>query len=156
MTDINNGYIPEEEVDKFVWADVIIYHTPIWWFQLPNDLKKYIDLVLTAGHQNGIYFSDGRRSSNPTRNYGTGGTLQGRKYMLTTTWNAPLEAFTIEDEFFKLHSEDDVMYGFHQMNAFVGMSSIESFHFHDVSKNPKIEQSEREYLKHLDKISKLI
>jgi len=155
-TDISDGYDPEEEVKKFVWADVIIYHTPIWWFQVPNGLKEYIDEVFTAGHQNGIYFSDGRRSANPTRNYGTGGLLQGRKYMLTTTWNAPKEAFTIEGEFFNQHSEDDVMFGFHQMNAFVGLSPIESFHFHDVTKNPNIEQSEKDYLKHLEKIRESI
>ena len=154
-TDINDSYKPEEEVEKFVWADVIIYHTPIWWFQLPNDLKKYIDEVFTAGHQNGIYFSDGRRSANPTRNYGTGGLLQGRKYMLTTTWNAPVEAFTLEDEFFKQHSVDKgVMFGFHRMNAFVGLKPLDSFHFYDVMKNPNIEQSEKNYRAHLDMVCK--
>ena len=156
-TDINDSYKPEEEVEKFVWADVIIYHTPIWWFQLPNDLKKYIDEVFTAGHQNGIYFSDGRRSANPTRNYGTGGLLQGRKYMLTTTWNAPIEAFTLEDEFFKQHSVDDgVMFGFHRMNAFIGLEPLKSFHFYDVMKNPNIELSEKNYKAHLDIVSKKI
>lgn len=156
-TDINDSYNPEDEVKKFVWADIIIYHTPIWWFQIPNELKKYIDEVFTAGHQNGIYFSDGRRSANPTRNYGTGGLLQGRKYMLTTTWNAPIEAFTIEGEFFKQHSVDDgVMFGFHRMNAFVGLKPLNSFHFYDVMKNPNIEQSEKNYLEHLKKIEKSI
>ncbi|MFV0312132.1 MAG: NAD(P)H-dependent oxidoreductase [Dysgonomonas sp.] len=154
-TDINDSYKPEEEVEKFVWADVSIYHTPIWWFQLPNDLKKYIDEVFTAGHQNGIYFSDGRRSANPTRNYGTGGLLQGRKYMLTTTWNAPVEAFTLEDEFFKQHSVDKgVMFGFHRMNAFIGLEPVDSFHFYDVMKNPNIKQSEKNYRAHLDMVSK--
>ena len=154
-TDINDSYKPEEEVEKFVWADVIIYHTPIWWFQLPNDLKKYIDEVFTAGHQNGIYFSDGRRSANPTRNYGTGGLLQGRKYMLTTTWNAPVEAFTLEDEFFKQHSVDKgVMFGFHRMNAFIGLEPVDSFHFYDVMKNPNIKQSEKNYRAHLHMVYK--
>lgn len=156
-TDINKEYDVDEEVKKFVWADVIIYHTPIWWFQLPNDFKKYFDEVLTAGHQNGIYFSDGRRSANPTRNYGTGGLLQGRKYMLTTTWNAPHEAFTIEDEFFNQHSVDEgVTFGFHRMNAFIGLEPLESFHFYDVMKNPNIEESEKNYLRHLEKINKSI
>ncbi len=156
-TDINNGYDPIEEVEKFVWADVIIYHTPIWWFAMPNDFKKYFDEVLTEGHQKGIYFSDGRRSANPTRNYGTGGLLQGRKYMLTTTWNAPIEAFTLEDEFFHQHSVDEgVMFGFHRMNAFIGLSKLDSFHFYDVMKNPNIEQSEKNYRAHLEKISESI
>ena len=156
-TDINNEYNPAEEVEKYVWADVIIYHTPIWWFQLPSEFKKYIDTVFTEGYQKGIYISDGRRSANPTRNYGTGGSLQGRKYMLTTTWNAPLEAFTLEDEFFKQHSVDEgVMFGFHRMNAFIGMQPIDSFHLYDVMKNPNIELSEQNYLKHLDKVSQSI
>lgn len=153
MTNIEDGYNPEEEVNKYVWADIIIYHTPIWWFQLPNTFKKYFDEVFTAGHQNGIYLNDGRRSANPTRNYGTGGTLQGRRYMLTTTWNAPLEAFTIEDEFFKQHTADDVMFGFHQMNAFIGMSPLQSFHFYDVMKNPDMDNAKTHYLAHLDKVS---
>jgi len=156
-TDVNNEYDLDEEVEKFVWADVIIYHTPIWWFQLPNKFKKYIDEVFTEGHQKGIYFSDGRRSANPTRNYGTGGSLQGRKYMLTTTWNAPHEAFTIEGEFFKQHNVDEgAMFGFHRMNTFVGLEPLESFHFYDVMKNPDIEQSEKNYLIHLGKINQSI
>lgn len=153
-TDINNGYDLNEEVKKFVWADIIVYHTPIWWFQIPFVFKEYFDQVLTEGHQNGIYFSDGRRSANPTRNYGTGGLLHGKKYMLTTTWNAPVEAFTIEGEFFRQHSVDaGVMFGFHQMNQFIGLSRLESFHFYDVMKNPQIEHSKEIYLKHLDRIS---
>ncbi len=74
--------------------------------------------------------------------------------MLTTTWNAPIEAFTLEDEFFGQHSVDDgVMFGFHRMNAFVGLEPVESFHFYDVMKNPNIEQSEEHYLGHLNKIT---
>lgn len=155
-TNIKEGYDLQDEVDKYVWADVIIYHIPIWWFNVPNQVKKYIDEVFTHGHQNGIYFSDGRRSANPTRNYGTGGLLQGRKYMLTTTWNAPQEAFTLEGEFFNQTSVDDgVMFGFHRMNAFVGLSSLESFHFYDVMKNPNIEQSQKNYIQHLNNVFKM-
>ena len=95
-TDINDDYDAAEEVDKFVWADVIVYHTPIWWFQLPHGFKKYIDVVFTEGHEKGIYHNDGRSSKNPAINYGTGGMLHGRKYLLTTSWNAPKEgAYTL-------------------------------------------------------------
>ncbi len=157
ITNISEGFIPEEEVDKFIWAHIIIYHTPIWWFGLPHDFKRYFDVVLTAGHKNGIYLSDGRRSANPTRNYGTGGSLQGRKYMLTTTWNAPKEAFNIENEFFNKHSVDEgVMFGFHRMNEFIGMSKLESFHFYDVMKNPNIDEWKKEYTAHLAKIDEPI
>ena len=35
-TDINDDYDPKQEVENYVWADIVIYHTPIWWFQVPN------------------------------------------------------------------------------------------------------------------------
>ena len=152
-TDINQDYNPAEEVEKYVWADVIIYHTPIWWFQLPHGFKKYIDVVFTEGYAKGIYISDGRSSKNPAINYGTGGTLQGRKYMLTTSWNAPKEAFTLHGEFFSQKSVDEgVMFGFHRMNAFTGMTPLESMHFHDVEKNADVPRDLELYREHLTKL----
>ena len=151
-TDINNLYDTKQEVDNYVWADVIIYHTPIWWFQLPHGMKKYIDEVFTEGHQNGIYKSDGRSSANPEINYGTGGMLQGTKYMVTSSWNAPATAFTLPGEFFNETSVDDgALFGFHRMNAFTGMQPIPGLHFHDVEKNADIVNDLKRYEKHLDK-----
>ena len=98
VTNINDAFDPLAEVENFKWADVIIYHTPIWWFQLPNGMKRYIDEVFTAGHDNGIYRNDGRSRKNPDVNYGTGGLMQGKRYMVTTSWNAPQTAFTLEGE----------------------------------------------------------
>ncbi|WP_293783856.1 NAD(P)H-dependent oxidoreductase [uncultured Pedobacter sp.] len=152
-TNINNNYNPKDEVEKYVWADVVIYHTPIWWFQLPHGFKKYIDVVFTEGHQKGIYISDGRKADNPTRNYGTGGMLHGRKYMVTSSWNAPKEAFTLPGEFFKETSVDDgVLFGFHRMNAFTGMEQINGIHFHDVEKNADIRIALQSYREHLTQI----
>lgn len=153
-TDINDAYDLMTEVEKFVWADIVIYHTPVWWFSIPYKLKQYIDMVFTAGHRNGIYYSDGRKSDNPDRNYGTGGSLHGRNYLLTTSWNAPETAFTLADEFFNQTSVDDgVMFGFHSMNAFTGMKKMDSFHFHDLEKNGNIERIEnyrKAYLVHIN------
>ena len=152
-TDVNNEYNAAEEVDKFVWADVIVYHTPIWWFQLPHGFKKYIDVVFTEGHAKGIYHSDGRSSKNPAINYGTGGMLHGRKYLLTTSWNAPKEAFTLPGEFFNEKSVDDgPLFGFHRMNAFTGMTSLESMHFHDIEKNADVPRDLELYKEHLTKL----
>lgn len=153
ITDINNNYNPLEEVNKFVWADVIIYHTPIWWFQLPHGFKKYIDVVFTEGHAKGIYHSDGRSSKNPAINYGTGGMLHGRKYLVTTSWNAPKEAFTLPGEFFNEKSVDDgPLFGFHRMNAFTGMTQMESMHFHDIEKNADVPRDLELYKTHLTKL----
>ena len=152
-THIAEGYNIEEEVKKFVWADYIIYHTPMWWFQLPNGFKKYIDEIFTAGHRKGIYHSDGRTSDNPEINYGTGGMLNGRKYMVTSSWNAPKTAFTLPGEFFNETSVDDgPLFGFHRMNAFASLEKLESFHFHDVEKNADVAKDMARYNKHLEHI----
>jgi modulator of drug activity B len=152
-TDINDEYDAAREVENYVWADVIIYHTPIWWFQVPHGLKKYIDVVFTAGHQKGIYHSDGRSALNPAINYGTGGMLHGKKYLVTSSWNAPATAFTLPGEFFNERSVDEgALFGFHRMNAFTGMTPLESIHFHDVEKNADIQKDLQRYQEHLQKL----
>lgn len=158
ITDINYPYTLEEEVDKFIWANLIIYHTPVWWFQLPYKLKEYVDEVFTAGHKKGIYLNDGRSRSggNPKLNYGTGGSLHGRKYMLTTSWNAPIESFTLPGEFFEQQDEDMVMFGVHKMNQFVGLAKLDSYHFHEMEKGvtpEKIAEDKAAYYRHLDKVT---
>ena len=154
-TDINDKFDPMQEVENFKWADVVIYHMPIWWFQVPNKFKYYIDEVFNAGHQNGMYFSDGRSRTNPAINYGKGGLMQGKRYMATTSWNAPDTAFTLEGEFFDQTSVDSgILFGFHKMNQFVGMDRIAGFHFHDIEKNATIERINdyhNQYIEHLTK-----
>lgn len=153
LTTIEEGYDAEKEVAKFNWADCIIYHTPIWWFQVPFNFKKYLDEVFTAGHQKGIYRSDGRSSANPAINYGTGGSMHGKKYLLTTSWNAPATAFTLPGEFFMERSVDDgPLFGFHRMNAFAALEKIEGIHFHDVEKNANIESDMANYRNHLETV----
>ncbi|MFI2742765.1 NAD(P)H-dependent oxidoreductase [Zhouia sp. PK063] len=155
-TDINHSYQLEEELEKFVWADVIIYHFPIWWMGMPFALKEYIDRVFTAGHRKGLYYSDGRKADNPAYNYGKGGLLQGNKYMVTTSWNAPETAFTLPNEFFQQKSVDDgILFGFHRMNEFLALEALPSFHFHDVEKNnskARIQALYLDYQSHLKTI----
>jgi len=153
-TQVGEPYHIKEEVEKFVWADLIIYHTPIWWFQLPFGFKKYLDEVFTEGHQNGIYKSDGRSRVNPHLNYGTGGLMQGKKYILTTSWNAPQAAFTLADEFFEQRSVDEgVMFGFHKMNTFTGMQFLASHHFYDMEKNANVPLELKNYQNFLAKVT---
>ncbi len=135
-TEINNGYNELTEVEKFIWADLIIYHTPIWWFAVPFNFKKYLDKVLTAGYGNGMWTSDGRNPDNPEINYGKGGLLHGKQYVLTSSWNAPQGAFTIPGEFFDQISVDNgPLSGFHGMNRYLGLKLHTSIQFHDVEKN---------------------
>ncbi|MFU0837751.1 MAG: Modulator of drug activity B [Pseudomonas fragi] len=59
VTHIDEGYDIAEEVEKFLWADVIIYQMPGWWMGAPWIVKKYMDEVFTEGHGK-LYASDGR------------------------------------------------------------------------------------------------
>lgn len=158
VTNVAEVYDVEDEIGKFLWADVIVYHFPIWWMYIPFTLKEYLDKILTAGHRKGMYYSDGRKEENPTRNYGTGGLITEKKYMVTTTWNAPEESFTIPEEFFQGKSVDDgVLFPFHRMNAFCGMNALKSFHFHDVEKNmgqARFENLKAQYFNHLNDVFK--
>jgi len=153
ITNVNDEFDAAQEAENFKWADIVVYHFPVWWFQVPNRLKFYIDEVFTAGHNNGIYKSDGRSRVNPAINYGTGGLMHGKKYFVTTSWNAPETAFTLEGEFFNQHSVDEgVLFGFHRMNSFTGMTLLGSFHFHDMEKaatKERIDNYEIEYKNYL-------
>jgi modulator of drug activity B len=72
----------------------VILQTPVNWFGAPWIYKKYVDEVFNAAlAKKTLLEGDGRTRSDPTRQYGSGGTMQGRKFMISATWNAPRETF---------------------------------------------------------------
>ncbi|PVX39808.1 putative NADPH-quinone reductase [Pasteurella langaaensis DSM 22999] len=147
-TQIDAGYNIEQEIEKYLWADAVIYQMPAWWMGEPWIVKKYIDEVFTIGHGK-LYQSDGRHRVNPTEGYGTGGLLQGRKHMLSLTWNAPIEAFTREGDFFNAVGVDGVYLHFHKANEFLGMSQLPTFICNDVIKSPDVPTYLANYRQHL-------
>lgn len=149
ITKADNPYNTKEEVEKYLWADVIIYQFPLWWMSTPWVLKKYLDEVLTAGYGL-LYKSDGRNQENPAINYGKGGLLQTKKYMISLTANAPKEAFTLRDEFFEQKSVDELFFNLHKANQFLGMTPLPTFSCNDVMKNPTLNQDLVELKKHLN------
>ncbi|AHV97629.1 NAD(P)H-dependent oxidoreductase [Paenibacillus sabinae] len=140
-TIIQNGYNNEEEHRKFLWADVVIYQTPIYWFSIPGLFKTYMDEV----YEYGIFFKGGDR-------YGEGGLLTGKKYMFSTTWNAPEQAFGDPQQFFKGEKLDEAIEHLHRVQEFLGMEALKSFACYDVIKNPKLDQYLSELEAHLHEV----
>ena len=80
-TTIEVGYSPEEDVEKHMEADIVILQTPVNWFGAPWIYKKYVDEVFNSGLQSTKFLSgDGRTREDATKQYGTGGKMQGRHH----------------------------------------------------------------------------
>lgn len=150
-TFIDGGYDVEEEVQKFLWADVVIYQMPGWWMGAPWTVKKYLDEVFTAGHGS-LYANDGRTRSDASQKYGSGGLIQGKQYMLSLTWNAPVQAFEDPTDFFEGKGVDAVYLPFHKANEFLGMTGLPTFICNDVMKEPNIEHDVARYEQHLAQV----
>ncbi|OON41955.1 NADPH quinone reductase MdaB [Izhakiella australiensis] len=151
VTTVDEGYDIQQEIEKYLAADTIIYQMPGWWMGEPWILKKYIDEVFTEGHGK-LYASDGRTRSDAGKKYGSGGLLQGKKYMLSLTWNAPLEAFNDPQQFFEGVGVDGVYLHFHKANQFLGMEALPTFICNDVIKQPDIARDIDNYQTHLNQI----
>jgi NAD(P)H dehydrogenase (quinone) len=65
------------EMDKLVWADLVIFQFPLWWFSLPAILKGWVDRVFAMGFS----YDAGRR-------YATG-IFRGKRAMLAMTTGGP-------------------------------------------------------------------
>ena len=151
VTRTDSEYDIQAEIKKYLWADVVIYQMPGWWMGAPWTVKKYIDDVFTAGH-GALYASDGRTRSDASKKYGSGGLVQGKKYMLSLTWNAPIDAFTDENQFFHGVGVDGVYLPFHKANQFLGMESLPTFIANDVIKQPDVPHYVAQYREHLTAI----
>ncbi len=147
----DSDYEIQAEIQKYVWADVVIYQMPGWWMGAPWTVKKYIDDIFTEGHGT-LYASDGRSRSDTAKKYGSGGLIHDKKYMLSLTWNAPIDAFTEADQFFEGVGVDGVYLPFHKANQFLGMQSLPTFIVNDVIKAPEVEAYMAQYREHLTQV----
>ena len=151
-TEIIEGYDIEEEVDKHLWADIIVTQSPVYWFGNPWTYKKYVDEVFNAGLLNPrMVANDGRTRNDANKQYGTGGLMQGKKYMLSLTWNAPEAAFNDQNQYlFQGNSVDDV-FVFNTANyRFCGVDILPSFSLHDVLKHGVTNHDIERLNSHLD------
>lgn len=142
----------ETELKNHLWADIVILQIPVNWMGVSWSFKKYMDEVYTAGMGGDLCLGDGRDESDPTANYGKGGTLTNTKYMLSLTFNAPAESFNNRQEFFDGKSVDDLMFPMHMNFKFFGMKALPTFVCFDVMKNPNIEQDLERLTVHLNQV----
>ncbi|QDH13358.1 NAD(P)H-dependent oxidoreductase [Formicincola oecophyllae] len=149
ITRIGTDYDLEREVERILQAAALIWQAPAWWMGVPWTVKKYMDEVFTAGHGK-VYANDGRTRSDPSKHYGSGGLLQGKHYMLSVTWNAPVQAFTDPADFFEGKGVDGVYFPFHKANQFLGLAPLPTFMANDVMKDPHIENDFTRYRSHLN------
>lgn len=131
---VESVYDINEEVEKFVWADYILFQYPVYWMGVPWITKKYIDEVFSAGQNRGLYVNDGRSRSDASKTYGSGGSMQGTKYMLSLTYNCPISEFDNKEGFFDGLSIDEAHIATHKTFQFCGASPLETYSVHDIFK----------------------
>ena len=140
----------ETELQNHQWADVVLLQTPVNWMGVPWTFKKYMDEVYTAGMGGALCEGDGRHADSPKKNYGAGGSLNGKKYMLSLTFNAPKEAFNDPEEYlFQGKSVDDLWLPMHMNFRFFGMQPLPTFACYDVMKNADVDSDFERYSAHL-------
>jgi NADPH dehydrogenase (quinone) len=152
-TFIERGYDPAEEVAKHVEADLVILQTPVNWFSAPWIYKKYVDEVFNFGLANKTLLDgDGRTREDPCRQYGTGGKMQGKKFMVSATWNAPRETFSNPDSvLYHGKGTDDLFLPITSNYRFIGYEILQDFGVFDIYKNIDIPRAIEEYRQHLGK-----
>lgn len=133
-TTIQTGYDVAEELEKFRWADLFFVQSPVYWMGLPWLGKKYIDEIFSAGAGSVTYASDGRSREDPSRRYGSGGLMGGKRYMLSFTYNCPAGEFDNPTGFFDGLSLDEANVALHKTFQFCGASPLPSFAVYDVYK----------------------
>ena len=148
-----DGYDIAAELDKHRWADVVIVQSPVNWMGVPWSFKKYMDDVYTAGMNGELCDGDGRTRSDPDKQYGSGGTLSGKKYMLSLTFNAPAAAFNDKQQYlFGGRSIDDLFFPMHMNFRFFNMEPLDTFACMDVVKSPTIDDDFERFTAHLDRL----
>lgn len=112
----DNAFAPDikEEINKLLISDLVIIHTPIWWFSVPAVLKGWFDRVLAMG----VAWDGGKI-------YETG-LLRGKSVMLCAVAGGPKEYYQVNGRH-KATMEQILHPIQHGTFAFCGMDVIEPF-----------------------------
>lgn len=153
-TKIEEGYNADEEVEKHLEADIVMLQTPVNWFGAPWIYKKYVDEVFNNGLLSKKFLSDdGRTREDATKQYGTGGHLQGKKFMISATWNAPAEAFDNPvQKLMQGKGTADLFLSITSNYRFCGVEILPDYNCFDIFKNDNIAKDLENYPKHLENV----
>ena len=156
-TKIEEGYNADEEVDKHLEADIVMLQTPVNWFGAPWIYKKYVDEVFNSGLFSKKFLSDdGRTREDVTKQYGTGGHLQGKKFMISATWNAPAEAFdNPAQQLMKGKSAADLFLNITSNYRFCGYEIMDGYNCFDIFRRSDIAKDLEYYPSHLNEVFRL-
>jgi modulator of drug activity B len=156
-TKIEAGYNVDAEVEKHMQADIVVLQTPVNWENTPWIYKKYVDEVFTSAMRSQKFLSgDGRSATDSTRQYGTGGKMQGKKFLLSATWNAPEGSFNDPKQtFWKGKSADDALSNVAANYLFVGFTVVPGHYCYDVFHNKHIKEDLENYPAYLEKVLKV-
>ena len=141
ITTVQKGYDVEKEQKKFMWADTIIFQFPVFWFGVPALMKQYMQDVYGYG----VFYQAS------TDGYGHGGMLDGKTYMLSSTWNAPQEAFG-KDFWADIETPDSALVAMHKTQSFIGLKALPGFSCHNVMKDPQMDKYLTDLRQHLKKV----
>ena len=131
---VESAYDVSDELDKLAWADYIVFQYPVFWMGVPWITKKYIDEIFSGGINTVTFVSDGRSKDDPSKKYGSGGLMQGKKYMLSLTYNFPETEFDNKEGFFDGLSLDEANIATHKLFQFCGAEPLETYAIHNVFK----------------------
>ena len=153
-TKVEDGYDADEEVEKHLQADIVILQTPVNWENTPWIYKKYVDEVFNSALKSKKFLSgDGRSAAEGSKQYGLGGKMQGKKFMICATWNAPEESFNDNNQYlFKGKSADDALFNVAANYLFTGFEVIPGYYCYDVYHNKHIKEDIENYPVYLQKV----
>jgi modulator of drug activity B len=153
-TKIEAGYKAEEEEKKHLESEIVILQMPVNWFGAPWIYKKYVDEIFNFALFNKSFLTgDGRSKEDPSKQYGTGGILQGKKFMICATWNAPAIAFdNPEQSLFAGKGLTDIFLPITSNYRFCGFDIMDSYNCFDIFKGTDIIKDLENYTLHLSKV----
>lgn len=109
VTNMKEGYTVEEEVNKIVWADIIIVQAPTWMLGLPYKAKEYIDHVLLA--------------------YGVcPGKCPGKKVMISATFGSTEASLHDPNSAYQGLGAEPAWWNLYQNFAYAGITKLPLFY----------------------------